>query len=190
MVHQRDKWARILRRRHEDMWRARGLAVYREIFQTQRPVVLTLKRTAKRKHFSAKINKNATNPKALFTVFDHSLHRKKEMSLPNHQHPSELAESFSVFFQSKIARIRDGLDTQTVSQLPSVAAQPLISRLTEITPVTSRRRALAHSQVSFEVMWAEPHPDILVEEACGNPGTHNHSYSKSVLAHWGGSIWT
>ena len=36
------------------------------------------------------------------------------------------------------------------------------------------RRAPAHSQVGFEVMWAGPHPDILVERACGNPGSHNH----------------
>ena len=93
--------AKKLCRRYEDMWRTSGLAVHLEMFQTQRRVVLNLIRTARRKHFSAKINENATNPKALFTVLDHLLHRKKELNLPNHQHPSELAESLQCLLPVK-----------------------------------------------------------------------------------------
>ena len=126
--------------------------------------MLKLIKTAKRKHFSAKINENATNPKALFTVFDHLLHRKKELSLPNHQHPSELAESFSVFFQSKIARIRNGLATQTVSQLPPVAARPLNSHLTEFTPVTSADELQPIHKSASKLCGLDPIPTSLLKE--------------------------
>ena len=119
---------------------------------------------AERKHFSDKINENATNPKALFTVLNHLLHHKKEPSLPNHQHPSELTESFSVFFQSKIARIRDGLNTQTVSQVPSVAAWPLSSHLTEFIPVTSVDVLQLIHKLASKSCGLDPIPTSLLKE--------------------------
>ena len=58
------------------------------------------------------------------------------MPLPKHHHPKELAESFSSFFQTKVATIRAGLDLQAPDVAPSVDARPVTSRLTYFTPVT------------------------------------------------------
>ena len=71
--------------------------------------------------------------------------------------------------QSKIARIRDGLDTQTVSQLPSVAARPLSSHLTEFTLVTSADvLQLIHKSAS-KSCGLDPIPTSLLKEHAVTP---------------------
>ena len=95
--------AKKLRRRYEGLWRSTGLHIYLDMYKSQRQLVLKLIRQAKRVHFAAKINEHSSNPKQLFTVIDHLLH-------PRHNTPKELAESFSSYFISKIAKIRTELD--------------------------------------------------------------------------------
>lgn len=134
------------------------------MFQAQRQAVLNLIRKAKRAHFSAKINENATNPKALFAVIDHLLHRKKDTPLPRHHHPSELAESFSSFFQNKITNIRAALDTQPLGLLPPVIPLSVTSHLTEFTPVTPDDVLKLINKSAAKSCGLDPMPSSLVKE--------------------------
>ena len=70
-----------------------------------RQLVLNVLRMAKRDRFAAVIEEHANNPRAIFATLDCLLYRKKDRSLPRHQHPLQLAKSFKDFFYTKIARI-------------------------------------------------------------------------------------
>lgn len=92
------------------------------------------------------------------------LHRKKGLSLPGHQHPSELVESFSAFFHTKIAKIRAGLDNQHVGPLPAVPAPPLISHLTAFAPVSPADVLQLIQRSAPKSCGLDPIPTSLVKE--------------------------
>ncbi len=131
--------AKKLRRRYEDLWRSTGLHVHLEMYKAQRQIVLNLIRQAKRHHFAAMIDEHSAKPRQLFAVIDHLLHRKKEMPLPRHNTPKELAESFSSYFISKVAKIRTELDTHSAEisdrQSP-VEPRQVVTPLESFDPVS------------------------------------------------------
>ena len=100
------------RRRREQQWTNTGLVVHRDIFTEQRNVVKGMITESKRTYFKDKINENASNPRALFSIIDKVLHRKEECALPEHSSKKVLAEDFSTYFQSTNSKIRSSLDSQ------------------------------------------------------------------------------
>ena len=65
---------------------------------------------ARKLHYSSKIDVCSTT-KQLFAASDELLGKGKTISLPSSIPPSELPQSFRDFFVSKIARIREDLDS-------------------------------------------------------------------------------
>lgn len=62
--------------------------------------------TTRQRFYSDKIQNNAGDQKALFTVINKLLHRVDENQLPAHDHLSELTNRFADFFVTKISNIR------------------------------------------------------------------------------------
>ncbi len=62
------------------------------------------------KQYSEIIEKNKDDPKTLFRVINHSLHRKQSSPMPSGLSNNLLAEKFSEFFAEKIDKIRQGIE--------------------------------------------------------------------------------
>jgi len=101
------KAAKQERRKAERRWRHSRLTIHREIYVHCRAEVRSMFNKAKSIYFSNKIDECGNDQKAIFKVLDTILHKKTEKALPPHTDPKQLAETFSVFFVSKIKKIRD-----------------------------------------------------------------------------------
>ena len=58
---------------------------------------------------------NSSNAKNIYGIANKLLHRKVDTPLPQHSSLNSLVENFSDYFCSKIQRLREQLDTSTVS---------------------------------------------------------------------------
>ena len=65
---------------------------------------------AKSDYYSEKVSAAETDQKALFQIVDKLLHSCKETSLPTHDSLENLCDSFGLYFQEKISKIRKDLD--------------------------------------------------------------------------------
>jgi hypothetical protein len=115
--------AKAERRKCEARWRESGLTVHREIYKVARNKVTSLIVSAKISVFTDRVEACGKDQKALFSVVDEILGKRKERKLPPHSSLKDLSNSFSSFFHTKIASIRQKLDTEVTDieqKYPSV----------------------------------------------------------------------
>ena len=116
--------AKVVRRKCEAIWRRSRLTIHRELYATARNKVSTLIRQAKTTFYTDRVEECKDDQKALFSVVDEILGRKKQQSLPPHDSLKDVLDRFSVFFHTKISNIRAQLDSEVLdpptSNLPSV----------------------------------------------------------------------
>ena len=105
--------AKIERRKAESRWRSQKLTIFFDIYKAARNKVTSLIAKAKTAYFSDKIKDCDTDQKALFRVVDEILGKQVKLNLPPHESLDELLPKFNHFFQSKIAKIRQCLDSDT-----------------------------------------------------------------------------
>ena len=78
-----------------------------------------------------------TDQKALFQIVDKLLHSSQETSLPTHDSLKHLCDSFGIFFQDKISKIRIELDRRAALAADSQSCQAVnsITSLASLKPV-------------------------------------------------------
>ena len=143
--------------------------------------MISLIRKSKRTHYSEIVSKCSGDQKQLFRVANKLLHRNKKSPLPLHVSDQSLAVSFSKFFTSKIALIRDALPPP----VPAVCSSPA-STLTTL-------RSASHDEISIFMLKSpakscdlDPIPTSLLRQ-CSNsivPAITmiiNHSLKSSVV---------
>ena len=123
--------AKKLRKQLERRWRKSKLEIDRQLFKSQRLVVINMINLAKSKHYEHQISQ-CKDQKAIFKVVESLLHQKGNVKLPSHTCQKELAHRFNDFFISKIAKIRKDLDaivpaSSCVLDVTSEFATPLES---------------------------------------------------------------
>jgi hypothetical protein len=113
--------AKVFRRKCESLWRKTKLTVHRDMYTNARNKVTSLIRTAKTTYFTNRVADSENDQKALFSVVDEILGRKKEQTLPPHDSLKDLSDKFSIFFHAKITSIRESLvsEFQAPSHHPS-----------------------------------------------------------------------
>ena len=106
------------RRRCEKQLRDSSLTVHYQIYIKQHNVVKWMITDFKRSDFEDKIEENSRNPKALFTIIEKVLHQKAESAQRKHTSQKVLAETLSTYFQFRISKIRESLNSREQSANP------------------------------------------------------------------------
>ena len=118
------------RRRAEAQWRTTGLIVHREIFQAARNRVVSIVDTAKSAFYSSKVLACST-VKQLFSATNDIIGKVKSSPVPSIFCAQELPQKFADFFISKIALIREKLDSSVTAPSPvlnKVYCGPVLNR--------------------------------------------------------------
>ena len=110
---------RRLCRKFERIWRRRGLTVDREILLHHRRSLAGLISTAKSSFLRNKIAECGSDRRSLFSLLDRCLTGRKELTLPRHSSPGDLATEFGHFFNRKIADIRADLEKLSLPTSPA-----------------------------------------------------------------------
>ena len=106
--------AKTERRRAERQWRHSHLEIHRQMYVTARNKVTTMIQRMKRNFFNSKISESSSDPRALYTLLFGLLGKKSDHSLPSDGDPQDVADSFSDYFNNKIAVIREELKSAAV----------------------------------------------------------------------------
>ena len=99
------------RRRLEQQWRKSKLEIDYGLFANQSKVVRGMVTQAKSDYYSEKVCAAESDQKTLFQIVDKLLHSSQETSLPTHDSLKHLCDSFGIFFQDTISKIRIELDS-------------------------------------------------------------------------------
>ncbi len=153
-----------VRRSLERKWRENKTVENRQNLKAQRNIVVALNNDARTQYLSSMVEENKDNPKRLFGVINTLLHRKKKSPLPNHDSEKGLADDFIDFFSSKIQKIRDQLDIQTVPYSCSFPDEKCGVEFTEFKPLSEadiRKIILQSSNSSCEL---DPVPVWLLKD--------------------------
>ena len=107
----RTKAAKHLRLKAERTWRRTRSLSDLNIFKSYRNRVTYLMNQARQTFYTKFIDENSTDHKRLFRATKQLLAKKEELSFPNYQDKSKLADDISIFFVRKINRIRSDIDS-------------------------------------------------------------------------------
>ena len=107
-------------RKAERIWRGGGyLEVHFESYKSALSQYSELLQQAKSSYLCSIIADCSGDQKKLYKVVDSWLSRKQERSLPSHQSPAALAESFSSFYREKVEAIKAELIGARAHLVPS-----------------------------------------------------------------------
>ena len=101
--------AKTLCRKYERQWRNTRLTVHRELYNSQKWLLRTLRDNAKAEYIERKL-KESTSSRDTFAVLNTLLHKSTEHPLPAHNNLSDLTESFASYFGDKVATVRQAFD--------------------------------------------------------------------------------
>ena len=110
------------RKQLERKWRNFKLEIDRQLFKSQRLVVIYMINQAKAKYNENQILQ-CNGQKEVFKVVENLLHQKDNVKLPSHTCQKKLAQRFNDYFVTKISKIRQDLDvipTSSTYILPNV----------------------------------------------------------------------
>ena len=104
------------RRRRERKWRNTKLPSDHTKFKDQRRTVTQMLITAKSRHFCDKIEECGRDSKLMFWTMYGLLGRGNISHMPKMDSTKKVVNSFSIFFDSEVQTIRDGLDRLAANQ--------------------------------------------------------------------------
>ena len=124
-------------------WRKTGLTVHKDIYKQDCRKVKECIHRSKSEFFRLKIVECDGNQRKLFNIVDSLLGRGKPAALPTAANPSQLAESFNVFFINKIATIRTNLcaleySTSDLSFSLDTVLEPCAAILSSFVPSSDK----------------------------------------------------
>ena len=118
------KAAKRLRRKAQGTWRRTRSLSDLNIFNPYRNRVTFLMNHTRQAFYTNFIDENSTDHKRLFRATKYFLAKKEELSFPNYQDKSKLANDIGVFFIRKTDRIRSHVDAVDIDQSVHNALPP------------------------------------------------------------------
>ena len=118
------KASKRLRRKAERTWRRTRSVSDLNIFKSYRNRVTYLMNQARQAFYTNFIDENSTDHKRLFRATKQLLAKKEELSFPNYQDKSKLANDIGSFFVRKIDRIRFDIDAVDIDPSARNALPP------------------------------------------------------------------
>ena len=103
------KDAKAACRRAERKWRKTHLIVELELYLSAHQQVWNMCTAAKKSYFQKKIIDCSGDQKALYSMANRLMFKRKCTALPSHTDTGDLAQLFSSYFEQKIANIRAGM---------------------------------------------------------------------------------
>ena len=154
--------ARSLRRHYEKQGN-------KPAYNRQTKVCARLVKQKRTTHYSSPFTElNGTNQQKLFKTFNKLLdHNKANLSLPSHDDPSALANSFNNFFLNKVSKIRSSLpsSTKSLTDLPiSLASSQQTHQLSSFDPTTVDELRCIIKKHGIKTSSNDPLPDFLIKE--------------------------
>ena len=113
--------ARNLRRKHERKWRKSRLDVHRELYVTQRNHVNDLIDKAKQDYYRGELE--GADTKTVFKTVNKLLN-KSAKTLPAHDSAKNLANEFATFFDDKVSKIYDGIESELMNSNLNLTLEP------------------------------------------------------------------
>ena len=114
--------ARNLRRKHERKWRKSRLDVHRELHVTQRYHVNDLIDKAKQDYYRGELE--GADTKTVFKTVNKFLN-KSAKNLPAHDSAiKDLANEFATFFDDKVSKIYDGIESELMNSNLDLTLEP------------------------------------------------------------------
>ena len=126
--------ARQKRRQLEQKFRKAPLEINKQMFLSQRDIVVKLIDDAKTTYYRDKLT--SANTKEVFSVIHELLSPRTTQQLPPAGTTLELANSFIDFFHSKVSKIRTELDQLKVGPPPPLANKVFEFKLESFLPIT------------------------------------------------------
>jgi hypothetical protein len=127
--------AKLEKRRLERKWRCTKLEIHRQLFTQARNKFVHLVNSEKSKFFNSEIANCAGDQKKLYTILTDILHQKDKPTLPAHDCLSDLVNTFSQYFVSKIERIRSNIPRPNISPSSGNTTETCSSILNSFEPV-------------------------------------------------------
>ena len=100
------KVCRSKRRKLERTWRKIKNDINRQNYINQRNICAQLSVTKQQTYYSNLIETSSMNQNSLFNIVNNLLDKTKDISLPSHSEPTELANKFNTFYSDKVLKIR------------------------------------------------------------------------------------
>ena len=110
------KQAKSEKRKAEKKWRKTRNNIDYELYRESRNAYNSKLNSFKVEALAKKIKDNKGDSKNMFKAINSALNRKQELPLPPHDNVKTLANDFNDFFENKILKIREKLDTLGNSQ--------------------------------------------------------------------------
>ncbi len=117
------------RRKLEKRMKKTQLEVDKSAFKVQKNKVNDLLNDGKSEYYKTLIDSNKENPRNLFRSINAALHRKQDTPLPPHSSKAVMANDFSEFFNDKIDKIRNDLDSEARER--NVVAVPEVKKFSK-----------------------------------------------------------
>ena len=153
------------RRQCERLWQRTGLTVHHQMYKEARTTLNTLLESAKAEFYNNRILLAAGDQKVLFKVVDQVLHKRTTL-LPTATTPTQLAESFSTFFDDKVKKIRVHIDasddTDAITE-PDADAEPQV-QLSSFSSLTQEEVRKIISKSSNSTCELDPLPTWLFKQ--------------------------
>ena len=178
--------AKRKRRQLERKWLQTNLTIDRDIFKAQRQFVVHTIRPAKFKHYNEKINKCDGDQGTLFRVICNLMNTTKTKALPTHGSERDLATRFSDFFISKVATIRQSIETQLRSSpvWTQPATPPSVTSMSTFAPTTVEEITKLIRNSSTK---SSPHHSVEGRNGCS--GTNHHKHCQLATGQWSGAVF-
>ena len=122
------------RRRRERKWIKSGLTVDKELYKEQCGEYKQLLIKSKTEYHSNEVAD--ANQRDLFRVIDKLTSPKASRTLPDHESPKDLANSFATFFNEKIKKLQNKLATSTMSSVSVQESKTYTTTFSEFTEVS------------------------------------------------------
>ena len=154
--------ARVVQRRLERWWRKSGLTIDKELLQMQRKKIVYMIKSAKSNFLKAEISK--ADSKKMYSLVN-SLTGNEPQPWPTCSSNTELANIFCVFFNNKISKIRDELDSLPNGFSDSgVANTTTTSKLETFSLMEKKELRIAISKLKPKSCELDPCPGWLFKD--------------------------
>ncbi len=154
------------RRRRERKWQKTGLTVDKHSYQEQCDNYNNLLAKTKTDYHSNEVAESCQRD--LFRVVDKLCSPKVTKSLPAHENPKDLANSFVKFFSDKITRLRNSLDSTQSQPLTVTQNECCSSSLREFRVVSEEDVMKAITSASITSCPLDPLPVDLFKQCLGD----------------------
>jgi hypothetical protein len=125
------KSAKIAKRKAEKRWRKTRSKIDYDIYRISKNSYNDKLNDLRAKDLAKRINDNKGNTRNMFKAINSALNRKQRLPLPPHINEKTLANEFISYFDEKINKIRQKLDTDNIANTTSdndtFTGQPLVN---------------------------------------------------------------